>query len=146
MVAEIFKHALKVKGEISMNAIKVALLAGLIVISTLARGANEDRAPEAWNIGGETHSIYWNAKLRAEISASCRAANCGAKTLLKKAKIMPYEGPEPTFPDGGFARGRWYCTKLGGTTVSGKDSRNNQDYFCRASDKTFIDIGTLGSD
>jgi putative hemolysin len=86
----------------------------------------------------------WDEKKRIGVSANhCRPVDENSCEALKKLKSAALSSIKEDKNFGTANPGTLICKKIGGEVVMGYDQEQNENSFCRFSDSSLVDSGSL---
>lgn len=117
---------------------KLLLILGIFIFNTSVFATDS----LLWNIEGREYSIYFDKELQMMISSSCEKVDCGARKIAKNAQTLKVNRSQI---ESSQNPGSLYCHQLKGVVVIGHNERGSQNAFCQTTDKTIVDLSSLGS-
>lgn len=125
-----------------MDRIITVAIFGLFLIGPAIAGTPRefvftDKSPE------QKVAIDWDDQTRIAVSPPCRPGDKKSCEALKRLKKSSMKAIESERKSSTANPGALICLKIGGKVVIGRDAEMNQNAFCRFSDESLIDCGTL---
>ena len=99
-------------------------------------------AAKSFEIHRQMYNFTWDRKDRISVSESCDPSNRNSCIALKKLKYASIEKARQELING-TNPGVIICRLLKGESVLGYDKEGNQNSFCKFSDNSMVDSGTL---